>query len=61
MSDEDIAKMDRVTAMREWGVRRRASTQPGIDAETKARLTAEAEKARARMQEAGEASPGGDT
>lgn len=61
LSDEDIAKMDRVTAMREWGVRRRASTQPGIDAETKARLTAEAEKARARMQEAGEAPPGGDT
>lgn len=59
LSDEDIARMDRVTAMREWGVRRRASTQPGIDAETKARLTAEAEKARVRMQEAGEASPGG--
>lgn len=59
LSDEDIARMDRVTAMREWGVRRRASTQPGLDAETKARLTAEAEKARVRMQEAGEASPGG--
>ncbi len=53
LSDADIAAMDRTTAMKEWGVRKKASTQPGIDAATKERLAAEAEKCRARMQSAG--------
>lgn len=59
ISDEEIAKLDWGAAMREFGRRRRASTLPGIDAETKARLAAESEKARARMQEAAPASSGG--
>lgn len=59
ISDEEIAKLDWGAAMREFGRRRRASTLPGLDAETKARLAAESEKARARMQEAAPASSGG--
>lgn len=53
LSDADIAAMDRTTAMREWGIRRKASTQPGIDPADKERLAAEAEKCRERMQAAG--------
>lgn len=52
LSDADINAMDRTAAMKEWGVRRKASTQAGLDPATKERLAAEAEKCRARMQAA---------
>lgn len=52
LSDADIAAMDRTAAMKEWGVRKKASTQPGLDPADKERLAAEAEKCRARMQAA---------
>jgi Tfp pilus assembly protein PilN len=52
LTDADIAAMDRDTAMKEWGVRRKASTQPGLDPAEKDRLVAEAEKCKARMQAA---------
>lgn len=59
ISDEEIAKLDWGAAMREFGRRRKASTLPGIDEATKARLISEYEKARARMQEAAPQAPGG--
>jgi len=52
ISDEGIAKLDATSAMKEWTSRQRASRQPGIDAETKARLEAESNKARQRMRDA---------
>ncbi len=59
LSDAAIAKLDRLEAMREWGARRKAATQPGIDEETRKRLTSEYEKARARMQQFNQAGGGG--
>lgn len=44
LTDEQIAAMDRATAMREWSTRRSASRDEKNDAETRARLAAEAEK-----------------
>ena len=44
LTDEQIAAMDRATAMREWSTRRSASRDEKNNAETRARLTAEAEK-----------------
>ncbi len=52
LTDAEIAAMDAAAAMKEWGVRRKASTQPGLDAATRDRLAAEAEKCKARMQAA---------
>lgn len=52
LSDAEIAAMDRTAAMKEWGVRKKASTQPGLNPADKERLAAEAEKCRARMQAA---------
>lgn len=58
ISDEDIAKLDASAAMKQWTNRQKASKQAGIDAATRDRLKAEAEKCRARMQAARkEASP----
>jgi len=53
LSDADIAAMNKTAAMKEWGVRKKASTQPGIDPADKERLAAEAEKCRERMVAAG--------
>jgi Tfp pilus assembly protein PilN len=52
LTDAQIAKMTGEEAMKEFGVRRKASVQAGLDADTKRRLADEAEKARARMREA---------
>jgi len=51
ITDEEIASLDRTAAMREFSTRRRAATTAGLDDETKARLNAEADKAKARMDE----------
>lgn len=59
LTDAQIAKLSALDAMKEWGARRKASTQAGVDEATRKRLTEEAEKARARMQEAKAASGGG--
>jgi Tfp pilus assembly protein PilN len=60
ISDDDIAKLDANTAMKEWTTRQRASKQAGIDQATRDRLKAEADKAKARMTAArSEAKPGG--
>jgi hypothetical protein len=53
LTDEQIAAMDRSTAMREWSVRRSASRDDKHDAETKARLAAEAEKLNAHFRAMG--------
>jgi hypothetical protein len=51
LTDEQIAKMDRATAMKEWTSRKAAATKE-TDAAIKQRLMEESEKCRARMQEA---------
>jgi hypothetical protein len=51
LTDEQIAKMDRATAMKEWTSRKAAATKE-TDAAIKQRLIEESEKCRARMQEA---------
>ncbi len=50
LKDEDIAKMDRSTAMKEF-TRRRSHVQknPGLDRATKSRLESEADRLKARM------------
>ncbi len=58
ITDEEIAKLDASAAMKQWTSRQKASKQTGLDAATRDRLKAEAEKCRARMQAARkEASP----
>ncbi len=52
ISDEQIAKLDRTSAMREFTTRRAASQQPGLDETTKQRLRDEAAKCQQRMREA---------
>ncbi|MBL0870697.1 MAG: PilN domain-containing protein [Phycisphaerales bacterium] len=52
ISDEQIAKLDRTSAMREFTTRRAASQQPGLDESTKQRLRDEAAKCQQRMREA---------
>ncbi|MBY0311813.1 MAG: PilN domain-containing protein [Phycisphaerales bacterium] len=59
LTDAQIAKLSGADAMKEWGARRKASTQSGVDEATRKRLAEEAEKARARMQEANRAASGG--
>lgn len=59
LTDAQIAKLSGADAMKEWGARRKASTQSGIDEATRKRLAEEADKARARMQEANRATSGG--
>lgn len=59
LSDAQIAKLSSLEAMKEWGARRKASTQPGVDEATRKRLAEEADKARARMQEAKPAATSG--
>ncbi|GIW74374.1 MAG: hypothetical protein KatS3mg103_0896 [Phycisphaerales bacterium] len=53
LTDEQIAAMDRQTAMREWSTRRSASRDASLDAETRARLAAEAEKLNAHFKALG--------
>lgn len=56
LKDEQIAKMDRVTAMREFSSRRKYSqTNPSLDASTKRRLEEEVGKLQERMKAAGAA------
>ncbi len=60
ISDEEIASLDRAGAMKEFSTRRKAASTVGIDDETKARLSAEADKAKARMDQlkaSGDAAP----
>jgi hypothetical protein len=60
ISDEEIASLDRAAAMREFASRRKAASTAGLDEETKARLTSEADKAKARMDQlraGGDAAP----
>lgn len=52
ISDEEIAAMDRSTAMKTWAARTAAARRPGVDEATKARLLDEAGKAQARMRAA---------
>lgn len=52
ISDDEIAKLDASSAMKQWTSRQKASKQSGIDAATRDRLKAESEKCRARMQAA---------
>ncbi|MBL8745350.1 MAG: PilN domain-containing protein [Phycisphaerae bacterium] len=52
LTDEAIALLDASAAMKQWTSRQKASKQAGIDAATRDRLKAEAEKCRARMQAA---------
>lgn len=52
ISDEEIGKLDATSAMKQWTSRQKASKQGGLDAATRDRLKAEAEKCRARMQAA---------
>jgi len=52
ISDEQIAKLDRISAMREFTTRRAASQQPGLDETTRQRLRDEAAKCQQRMREA---------
>jgi Tfp pilus assembly protein PilN len=60
LSDEEIAKMDKNTAMKEW-VRRRTypQTHPKLEPEVKQRLEEEAAKAKAQMDKAKAAETGG--
>lgn len=57
LTDEAIAAMDRPTAMREFGARRRAAAIPGIDETTRQRLASEATKLQERMRTAPAAAP----
>lgn len=50
LTDADLAAMTRATAMLEFGKRKKAATQSGLDDATRRRLTEESEKAKARMQ-----------
>jgi Tfp pilus assembly protein PilN len=60
LTDADIAKMDRTTAMREWSSRQAyVQKNPQLDAATKQRLTEEANKCKEQMQKATAAPPGG--
>jgi len=54
ISDSEIAKLSHDAAMKEWTSRKAHATQPGIDEAIKRRLIDESEKAKARMQEAGQ-------
>lgn len=58
LSEEQIAAMDRVTAMKEFGIRRKAASL-ATDRSIKERLNAEAERCKQRMLEAGRAESGG--
>ena len=49
LTDAQINAMNATTAMLEWGKRKQAASQSGLDDATKRRLTEEAEKAKARM------------
>lgn len=52
LSDADIATLTKTEdVMAQWGQRRRASTQQGLDETTKRRLTDEAQKLRDRLQQ----------
>ncbi|HYE61200.1 MAG TPA: PilN domain-containing protein [Phycisphaerales bacterium] len=60
LTDADIAKMDRNTAMKEWSSRQSyAQKNPSLDSATKQRLKDEAEKCKAQMQKAATAAPAG--
>lgn len=63
LTDEQIAAMDRSTAMKEFGIRSRAAAIPGLDESTRQRLKDEATKAQQRMMQAmkegGAAKPAG--
>ncbi len=50
LSSDQIAKLDRASAMREFAERKRASSAPGLDETTRQRLKDESEACRARMQ-----------
>jgi hypothetical protein len=52
LTDEAIAAMSRSDAIREFGKRRGAMSQPGVSDEVRQRLNDEAEKLRQRMQQA---------
>jgi len=58
LTDADIALMDKNTAMKEFGRRRKAAAEAS-DKTIKARLTSEAEKCKQRMLEAGKAASAG--
>jgi hypothetical protein len=61
VSDDEIAKMDRSTAMKGWTSRRSfLQKNPGVDTDVKSRLESEIEKMRDRQQRAG-ATEGGRT
>jgi hypothetical protein len=51
LADDDIAKLSRDDAMKEWTSRKKVAAQPGVDEATKRRLMEESEKAKARMQQ----------
>lgn len=50
LSSDQIAKLDRPTAMREFAERKRASSAPGLDETTRQRLKDESQACRERMQ-----------
>lgn len=58
LTDADIAKMDRTTAMKEFG-QRKAAAAKATDPDVKRRLNEEADKAKARMQQAAQTSGSG--
>lgn len=61
LSDAQIAAMDTTAAMMEFGRRKSAAAQPGLDEPTRRRLTEEFEKARQRMIDArGQGAAGGN-
>ncbi|MBA4039945.1 MAG: hypothetical protein C0468_06435 [Planctomyces sp.] len=49
LSDQAIAALDRAAAVREFGLRQRGSRDPQLDAPTRQRLSAEAQKLRDRL------------
>lgn len=57
LTDADIAKMDRTTAMKEFG-QRKAAAAKATDPDVKRRLNDEADKAKARMQQAAQGGAG---
>ncbi len=54
IGDEEIRKLNKADALKEWTARKKAAAVSGLDAATKARLQEEADKCKARMQEASE-------
>ena len=60
LTDDQIAKMDFTTAMREWSTRKKyVQTHPKLDAGDKTRLDDEVTKTKARMDEAKKAASEG--